>query len=195
MSTIYVRECFVYILLGVLWRDLIFRYLNNFEFIFVYGVREWSNFIDLYVALQLSQHLLLKRLSFPIAYSCILCCILIDHKCMALFLGFLLHILCVNTVLFLKNLSFFFFFFFLGLRLQHMEVPSLRVEWELKLLTYTTATATQDPSCVFNLHQSSWQSLILNPLSESGDQTHILMDTSQVSYHGATRRIPDSFTT
>ena len=43
---------------------LIFRSLNHFEFIFIYGVREYSNFIDLHVVVQLSQHHLLKRLSF-----------------------------------------------------------------------------------------------------------------------------------
>ena len=41
-----------------------YRSLIHFEFIFVYGVRECSNFIDLHVAVQLSQHNLLKRLSF-----------------------------------------------------------------------------------------------------------------------------------
>ena len=35
-------------LLGVLW-CLILRSLSHFEFIFVYGVRECSNFIDLHV--------------------------------------------------------------------------------------------------------------------------------------------------
>ena len=44
--------------------DLTFRSLNHFEFIFVYGVRECSNFILLHVAVQFSQHHLLKRLSF-----------------------------------------------------------------------------------------------------------------------------------
>ena len=38
--------------------------LIHFEFIFVYGVRECSNFILLHVAVQFSQHHLLKRLSF-----------------------------------------------------------------------------------------------------------------------------------
>ena len=37
----------------------------------------------------------------------------------------------------------------------HMEVPRLRVESELQLLAY--ATATPDPSCVCDLHHSSWQ--------------------------------------
>ena len=40
-----------------------FRSLIHFEFIFVYGVRRCSNFILLHVALQFSQHHLLKRLS------------------------------------------------------------------------------------------------------------------------------------
>ena len=44
--------------------SLIFRSLIHFEFIFVYGVRECSSFILLHVAVQFSQHHLLKRLSF-----------------------------------------------------------------------------------------------------------------------------------
>ena len=43
---------------------LTFRSLIHFEFIFVYGVRECSHYISLPVAVQLSQHHLLKRLSF-----------------------------------------------------------------------------------------------------------------------------------
>ena len=43
---------------------LAFRSLIYFEFIFVYGVGECSNFILLHVAVQFSQHHLLKRLSF-----------------------------------------------------------------------------------------------------------------------------------
>ena len=50
-----------------------------------------------------------------------------------------------------------FFFFFLGQNLQHMEVPGLEVPLELQLPAYTTATATQDPSCDCDLRHSSWQ--------------------------------------
>ena len=44
---------------------LIFKSLSHFQFIFVYGMKVYSNFIDLHAAVQLSQHHLLKRLSFP----------------------------------------------------------------------------------------------------------------------------------
>ena len=44
--------------------DLTFKSLICFEFIFVDGVRECSNFLLLHVAVQFSQHHLLKRLSF-----------------------------------------------------------------------------------------------------------------------------------
>ena len=44
---------------------LTFRFLIHFEFIFVYGFRKCSNFILLHVAVQFSQHHLLKRLSLP----------------------------------------------------------------------------------------------------------------------------------
>ena len=64
---------------------LTFRSLNHFKFIFVCGV----NFILLHVAVQFSQHQLLKRLSF-------LHCILLpplsktgEHICVGISLGFL----------------------------------------------------------------------------------------------------------
>ena len=63
-----------------------------------------------------------------------------------------------------------------------MEVPRLGVESELQLLAYATATAMPDASCVFNLHHSSRQRQILNPLSEARDRTRILMDTRQIHY-------------
>ena len=43
---------------------LISKSLSHFEFTFVRGAREYSNFILLHVAVQLFQHHLLKRLSF-----------------------------------------------------------------------------------------------------------------------------------
>ena len=57
-----------------------------------------------------------------------------------------------------------FFFFFLGPHMLYMEVPRLGVEWELQLLAYSTATAMTDLSCICNLHHSSQQDQLLNPL-------------------------------
>ena len=51
----------------------------------------------------------------------------------------------------------------------HMEVPRLGVEWELQPLAYTTATATPDLSLICNLHHSSQQCWILNPLIRARD--------------------------
>jgi len=62
-----------------------------------------------------------------------------------------------------------FLFCFLGLNPWHMEVPRLGVESKLQLLVYTTATATQDLSRICDLHHSSQQHRILNPLSEARD--------------------------
>ena len=75
------------------------------------------------------------------------------------------------------------FFVFLGPHPRRMEVPRLGVESELQLLAYTTATAMPDPSRVCELHHSSWQYQIPDPLSKARDQTHSLMDTRQVHYH------------
>ena len=74
------------------------------------------------------------------------------------------------------KLLIIFLFFFLRSHLQHMEVSRLGAESELQPPAYTTATATWNPSQICELHHSSWQPGILNPLREARDQTHILMD-------------------
>ena len=53
----------------------------------------------------------------------------------------------------------------------HMEIPRLGLKSELQLPAYPTATATQDMSHICDLHHSSQQSQILNPLSEARDRT------------------------
>ena len=76
-----------------------------------------------------------------------------------------------------------FFFFFLEPHPHHMEVPKLGVELELQLPAYTTARAMQDPSCICDLHHSSGQCQILNPLREARDQTCNLTVPSRISFH------------
>ena len=71
-------------------------------------------------------------------------------------------------------------FFFLGTYQRHMEVPRLGVKSEPQPPDYTTATATRALSHICNIHHSSQQRLIHNPLSKARDRTHILMKTSWV---------------
>ena len=80
-----------------------------------------------------------------------------------------------------------------GPHLQHMEVPGLGVELELQLLAYATASATPEPSRVCDLHHSSWQCGILNPLSSARDGTCLLMDAGWVCYSWATTGIRHHF--
>ena len=63
---------------------------------------------------------------------------------------------------------FFLVFCFFRAALVVYGVPRLGVESELELPAYTTASATWDPSHVCNLHHSSWEYWILNPLIEPG---------------------------
>ena len=76
---------------------------------------------------------------------------------------------------FLQIRLFFFllFFVFSGLHLVHIEVPRLGDESELQLPAYTTATEMLDQSLVCDLHHSSQQLGIPNPLNEAC----VLMDT------------------
>ena len=75
IAVVYVRECFgvwpVFSSKSFMVSGLIFTSLIHFEFVFVYGVRECSNFILLHVAVQFSQHYLFEKPS--IVYSCLLC--------------------------------------------------------------------------------------------------------------------------
>ena len=64
---------------------------------------------------------------------------------------------------------FIYLFIYLGMYLKHMEVPRLGVQLELQLQAYTTATAMWDLSLFCDLHHSSQQRQILNPLSEARD--------------------------
>ena len=69
---------------------------------------------------------------------------------------------------------------FLELHPQHMEGPRLRVQLELQPPASTTATATQDPSQICDLHHSSWQRRILHSLSKARDRTLNLMVPSRI---------------
>ena len=55
---------------------------------------------------------------------------------------------------------------------------------------YATATATPDPNLVCNLHHSSQQRQILNPMSEARDQTLNLMVSSWICFQCATIGTP-----
>ena len=67
---------------------------------------------------------------------------------------------------------YFFIFCFLGFHVWHMKVPKLRVESELQLPAYTTATTRQDLSHTRELQDSSQQRQILNPLRSRPGTEH-----------------------
>ena len=60
------------------------------------------------------------------------------------------------------------------------EVPRLGVESELLLPAYTRTTAKPDLSRICDLHHSSRQCQILNPLSEARDRTSNLIVPSWI---------------
>ena len=87
--------------------SLLFRFLNHFESIFLYGVREGS-LISL-INMQLSNFPSItywRDHLFFIVYSYLLCCRLINHKYVGLFLVSLLYSIhlyacfCASTILF-----------------------------------------------------------------------------------------------
>ena len=74
--------------------SLTFRSLIHFELIFMYGIKEWSNFFFFFkhVAVHFSQHHLLKRLSFQHCVVLRPLSQITDYRCMGLFRVFyLLH--------------------------------------------------------------------------------------------------------
>ena len=87
---------------------------------------------------------------------------------------------------------YWFFFFFCLFRATPMAYgdSQARVESELQLLAYSTATATSNPSRICDLHHSSQQHQVCNPLSKARDWTHILIDPSWVHNHWAMMGTP-----
>ena len=77
---------------------------------------------------------------------------------------------------------FCLFFFFLGPHLWHMAVPRLRVESELAAGLHHSYSHTKSEH-VCDLHQSSWEGWILNPLSQARDRTCLFMDISRIRFH------------
>ena len=77
---IYFRECSACFPLSFMVSSLTFRSLIPFEFVFMYGIREYSHFILFHGAVQFSQHHLLEYL-FSTVYSCLLCHRFGDHRC------------------------------------------------------------------------------------------------------------------
>ena len=71
-----------------------------------------------------------------------------------------------------------------------MEFPRLGVKSGLR---FDMAWQMPGPRRICDLHHSSWQPRILNPLSEARDRAHILMDTSRavnpLSHNGKSSRL------
>ena len=84
---------------------------------------------------------------------------------------------------------FFFFFFFFGV------LPAACGSSQARGLTRATAAspyhchshARSKPLC--DLHRSSQQCQILNPLKEARDRTHVLMDTSWIHFAAPQREL------
>ena len=69
-----------------------------------------------------------------------------------------------------------------------MEVPRLWVKLELLPLAYATAMPALSSVC--DLHHSSQQCRILNPMNEARNRTCILMEASQIHFCWAMTGIP-----
>ena len=64
---------------------------------------------------------------------------------------------------------FIYIFFFLWPYLQRMEGPGLGAESEVQPQAYARATATLDPSHIWDLRCRFWQYLVLKALSKVRD--------------------------
>ena len=84
----------------------------------------------------------------------------------------------------LSFFSFLFFFFFGLLRAAPVAYRDSQARGQIGALAVGlhTVILTPDLSHVCDLHHSSQQHRILNPLSEARDQTCVLMDASQIHF-------------
>ena len=84
---------------------------------------------------------------------------------------------------YLQNEYIFTFFAFKGRTRSIWKFPSQgsNQSYSCWPIPTATATATWDPSCICNLHHSSQQHWILNPLRKARDRNRV-MDTNLVCY-------------
>ena len=88
--------------------------------------------------------------------------------------------------------TFFIFYFLLFFRTTPIAYGCSQARGQIgaTAAAYATVTETWDPSCICDLHHSSRKRWIPDPLSETRDLTHILMDTSQIRFHCTTMGAP-----
>ena len=140
----------------------------------------WIIFYYIYVHIihMTSSYLFICQWTFKCLVQWYLIVILIcisQNSCILFFLSFL-------KVLLKRSWFIELLLVFLGPHPRHMEVLRLGIESELQLPAYTTSTAMQDPSHICNLHHSSRQHRILNPMSEARDQTQNLRVPSWICF-------------
>ena len=88
--------------------------------------------------------------------------------------------LLVGILLFVLLFTLSSIIYFLLFRAVHMAYD--RGWTGAMLLAYTIGTAAWDPSHICDLHHTSWQHWIPDPLSEARDRTRIFMDTSWICF-------------
>ena len=102
--------------------------------------------------------------------------------------------------LMLLNCTFLFIYLFnlfsglQGMQVQHMEVPRLGVESDCSCQPTPQPQATHNSRYICNLHHSSQQCRMLNPLRGARDGIRILMDASWVRFCWATTGTPELYT-
>ena len=89
-----------------------------------------------------------------------------------------------DTDFFGFRFCFVLFCFFVGFKAIPLAYGSFQARSQIRAVA--TATAMLDPSRVCNLHHSSWQCWILNPLSEARDPTLTLMVPSRIHFCSTT---------
>ena len=94
-----------------------------------------------------------------------------------------------------SSCSFFFFFFFFFLSFVFCLLRATPAAYGVSqarglIAVYIRATAMTDPSCVCELHHSSWQRRTPNPMSEARDGTWNLMVPGWIHFHRATMGTP-----
>jgi len=93
-----------------------------------------------------------------------------------------------GSILFYYYYYYYYYYYFLLFRATPKAFGDSQAKGPLRAvvarLYHSHSNVGSEPVC--NLHHSSQQHQILNPLSKARDRTCILMDTSRVRYHSAT---------
>ena len=143
LTNLVIKKHFTVILICILF------IMNKVKYIFIYSKAIFTFSVNCLIMIFVHFRVVYQNVLELLRKAIFICCTYCKYFfSLPLLSQFLIEI---PSSKFFIQANFFLIFCFLGPHPQHIEISRLGVQWELQLQAYATATATQDPSSIFDL--------------------------------------------